>query len=104
MQVAAVAALFSGLDETELVTWIERGWVQPEPDGSTWSFQEIDVARVHLIHDLRRQMGIGDEAIPVLLSLLDQVYELRSRLRAVVRAVDAQPDEVRKAILAAVRR
>jgi chaperone modulatory protein CbpM len=95
-----VTALFSDLQPQELSGWIERGWVQPEGEPSAWMFQEIDVARVHLIHDLRRTMDVGEEAIPVVLSLLDQVYELRGQLRTVLRAVEAQPAEVRDAIWA----
>lgn len=100
MRVQAVAALFSDLDEAELVVWVERGWVRPEPGEPDWVFHDIDVARVRLIHDLRRRMDVNDEALPLVLSLLDQVYDLRSRLRAVMRAVDSQPEDVRRAILA----
>ena len=65
-------------------------------------FQEVDVARVRLIHDMRAIMRIDDETIPMLLSLVDQVYELRGGLRAVLRAVDSQPAPVRDAIHAAL--
>ena len=60
------------------------------------------MARVRLIHDLRRGMDIGEDAIPLVLSLLDQVYELRSRLKSVLHAVEAQPRDVQLAILAAM--
>ena len=103
MQITAVAALFTDLQETELTTWVERGWVQPETAESGWIFQEIDVARVRLIHDLRRSMDVREDTIPLVLSLVDQVYELRGRLRAVQRAVEAQAPELREAILAAIR-
>jgi chaperone modulatory protein CbpM len=98
LQLTAVTALFVDLQAQELTGWIERGWVQPEPADSGWVFQEIDVARVRLIHDLRRDMDVGEDTIPVVLSLLDQVYELRAQLKALLRAVEAQPDEVREAI------
>ena len=98
MQLTTVIAMFSDLPEPELTGWIERGWVQPEPDASGWVFQEIDVARVRLIHDLRRDMDVGEDTIPLVLSLLDQVYGTRARLKAVLRAVEAQPDDVREAI------
>ena len=88
LQLTAVIALFVDLPAQELTGWIERGWV----------FQEIDVARVRLIHDLRRGMDVGEDAIPMVLSLLDQVYDLRARLKAVLNAVEAQPDEVRRAV------
>ena len=85
-----------------MVTWVERGWVVPDADGADLEFHEIDVARVRLIHDLRHGMDVGEDAIPLVLSLLDQVYELRLRLKSVLRAVEAQPTEVQRAILAAV--
>lgn len=102
MDVAAVAALFSDLTQVELITWVERGWVIPDAAGSGFAFHEIDVARVRLIHDLRYGMDIGEDAVPLVLSLLDQVYELRSRLKSMVRAVGAQPHDVQLAILAAI--
>ena len=49
-------------------------------------------------------MDIGEDAVPLVLSLLDQVYELRSRLKSVLHAVEAQPGDVKVAILAAMDR
>jgi chaperone modulatory protein CbpM len=100
MQFTSVAALFVDLPAQELTGWIERGWVQPEADASGWVFQEIDVARVRLIHDLRRGMDVAEDTMPLVLSLLDQVYELRGQLKAMLRAVEAQSPEVRDAIRA----
>jgi chaperone modulatory protein CbpM len=102
MHLTAVVALFSDVDEPELTAWVERGWVRPEQASGGPVFDDIDIARVRLIHDLRGLMRIEDETIPMILSLLDQVYELRTGLRTVLRAVDAQPEPVRRAILAAV--
>jgi chaperone modulatory protein CbpM len=102
MRLTAVVALFSDLAEPELVAWVERGWVRPERSGGDTVFHDIDVARIRLIHDLRSAMQIDDETIPLVLSLLDQVYDLRAGLRAVLRAVNAQPAPVREAILSAI--
>ena len=98
LQFTAVTALFVDLPDQELTGWIERGWVRPESGDAGWVFQEIDIARVRLIHDLRRDMDVGEDTIPVVLSLLDQVYEVRARLKALLRAVEAQPETVRQAI------
>jgi len=100
MRIAAVVAQFDGLRETDVLGWVERGWVRPE-DGSV--FHDIDVARVRLIHELLFRMDLREDAIPLILSLLDQVYELRGSLRTVLRAIETQPDAVRQAILAAMR-
>ncbi len=104
MQITAVAALFADLPVIELTEWVERGWVLPEAAESGWVFHEIDVARVRLIHDLRRDMDVAAETVPLVLSLLDQVYELRGRLRAVMQAVQGQPADVRQAILQSLAR
>jgi chaperone modulatory protein CbpM len=102
MHLTAVVALFSDLGEPELIAWIDRGWVRPEDAVDGPVFHDIDVARIRLIHDLRTAMRIEDETIPMILSLLDQVYDLRAGLRAVLRAVEAQPAPVREAILASI--
>lgn len=103
MRLTAVVALFSDLAEPELVAWVERGWVRPEDAANGPIFHDIDIARVRLIHDLRTAMRIEDETIPLILSLLDQVYDLRAGLRAVLRAVDAQPAPIREAVLSALK-
>ena len=103
MRFTAVAALFPDLPETELHAWVERGWVRPEGAEPDWVFQEIDIARVRLIHDFRHAMAVPEETVPLVLSLLDQVYTLRGQMRAVARAVQGQPEAVRAAIRAALR-
>jgi chaperone modulatory protein CbpM len=103
MHLTAVVALFSDLGETELTAWVERGWVHPDHADNDPVFHDIDIARVRLIHDLRTLMLVEDETIPMILSLLDQVYDLRASLRTVLHAVEAQPEPVRDAILTALR-
>jgi len=119
MRITSVVALFADLPEAELANWVARGWVRPDQGGADrggsdqggpdqdvagWEFHEIDVARVRLIHDLHRAMEIGEETMPVVLSLLDQVYELRGTLRDLLHALETQPAEVRTTVLAALRR
>jgi chaperone modulatory protein CbpM len=100
MRITAVAALFDGLREIDVLTWVERGWVLPE-EGPV--FHDIDVARVRLIHELLFRMDLREDAVPLILSLLDQVYELRGSLHAVMDAIEGQPAQVREAILAGLR-
>ncbi len=103
MPVERILALFPDLEAIELTSWIERRWVRPEPgEGGGWLFQEIDVARVHLIYDLRREIGVGEDLVPLVLSLLDQVYELRRSLKSMRRALDQQPPKIRDAVLEAL--
>ena len=103
MRIEAVIALFPDLDQTELMAWVEQHWVQPErslDDGPV--FRDIDIARVHMIYDLRRRLDVHEETVPLVLSLLDQVYELRRNLKAMTRALDQQSEDVRSAVLRAL--
>ena len=104
MDLLAVAALFSDLEAVELTTWVERGWVQPESTEAGWEFHEIDVARVRLVHDLRRDMDVGEDALPLVLSLLDQVYELRGTLRSLLNELRSQSPELFSTVLASIVR
>ncbi len=103
MRLEAIVTRFPDLEVVELAAWIERGWVRPEPAGpEDWIFQEIDIARIQLIFDLRRDMGVSEDTAPLVLSLIDQVYDLRATLKALTRALEGQPPEVRAALLAAI--
>ena len=91
------------VDATELGRWIDSGWVRPEGEPGDWLFHEVDVARVRLIIEIRQDLALGDEAVPVVLSLLDQLYGLRREFAALCGAVAAQPEATRQAIAAALR-
>jgi len=86
---------------TELRLWVSEGWVTPEEDHS---FAEIDVARVRLVCQLRRDMNVNEDAVPVVLSLLDQLHGLRNELRSLTRALEEQPEEVRRRVASAYRK
>ncbi|MBN8898654.1 MAG: hypothetical protein J0H35_10795, partial [Rhodospirillales bacterium] len=76
----------------------------PAREIQDWEFEEIDIARVRLVYDLRRAMEVQEDTVPLVLSLLDQVYALRAELRSVLRAIDAQPAPVRESLRALLRR
>ncbi len=103
MELDAVAALIGDIQSIELTTWIERGWVRPDAADGGWEFRDIDIARVRLIRALGRDMDVREDAIPLVLSLLDQVYELRGTLRALLSALERQPTDVQAALLAPLR-
>lgn len=93
-----------GLERRELVRWVENRWVLPERHAETWVFHEVDVARVELIFDIRRDFAIDDEAMGLVLGLLDQVYNLRRQMRRLCDAVSTQPPDVQEAIRRALPR
>jgi len=87
------------ISRVEVEQWVAAGWVRPAGDVPE---SKTDEARLRLVADLRREMGIDNEAIPVILSLIDQVHGLRRQLRRVGEAIEAQPDSVRRRIVAAL--
>ncbi|MGH2928505.1 MAG: hypothetical protein ACRDL8_09905 [Solirubrobacteraceae bacterium] len=99
MRIDAVTALFADLGTAELRLWVERGWVIPDRAGEAWEFHDIDVARVRLVRTLRREMEMGEESLPVVLSLLDRLYDARGVLHRLLAAIERQPPELRTALL-----
>lgn len=90
------------LDEAELIGWIERRWVRPEAAAGGYLFRDVDVARVRLIVEIRRECAVDDEALELVLSLLDQIYRLRRQLKALSGAVATQPAEIQERIIGAL--
>ena len=76
-----LCARFATLSPEDLQRWIAEGHVRGEAAEGTLCFREIDVERVRLILELRDELAVNDDALPVVLSLLDQLYALRRRLR-----------------------
>lgn len=87
----------------ELRLWVSEGWIRPARGAGGPVFDELDVARIRLVCDLRKEMSLPNDAVPVVLSLLDQIHGLRRELRGLAEAVDEQPGETRQAIIAALK-
>lgn len=88
---------------SELSAWIEQHWVLPvEVDGNLL-FDDTDVARVKLIAELRNDLGVNEDAIPVVLRLLDQVYGLRRALADLNEAIQSLPESAQDQLRAHLR-
>ncbi|SUE45062.1 chaperone modulator CbpM [Roseomonas gilardii] len=93
--VTTVLQQVRGLDEQTLRRWIAQEWVRPARRGEDPVFEEIDIARLHLILELRDQMEVGETAMPVVLSLLDQLHASRRHMRRLCEMLDAAGPEDR---------
>lgn len=69
--------------------WVDEGWLAPSRATGKWTFSEIDLARTRLIQDLTRDLGVNDEGIPIILSLVDQLLGLRRALGGLLVALKA---------------
>jgi chaperone modulatory protein CbpM len=89
-----------GLNPDDLRRWIDNAWVRPDGEPPHYQFQDIDVARLRLIVELRDDLGLDEAAMPVVLSLLDQLYETRRQMRRLCAVLEsAVPDDLRLRIL-----
>lgn len=70
--------------------WVSAGWLVPHQSGPDQQFSEVDLARAHLIRDLRG-LGANDESIPVILDLVDQLHGVRRLLQEVLSTIKDRP-------------
>ncbi len=89
-----------GLHAPDLERWIANDWVRPARESGAYLFHDIDVARVQLICELRSEMQIDEEVLPVVLSLLDQLYGARRQMRELAAALELLAShELRQALV-----
>ncbi len=89
-----------GLTRIELESWLDQSWIRPRTVGDELVFDEVDEARVALIVELRSDFMVNDEALGVVLSLLDQLYAARRILKSVEDMLEALPEPMRDEIRA----
>jgi chaperone modulatory protein CbpM len=68
-----------GVERPVLIHFIEEEWLVPAERTEEPLFDEEDLARARLIVELREAFGVNDEAVPIILHLLDQLYFIRGR-------------------------
>lgn len=93
-----VVAAVDSLSLRRLRLWVREGWIVPSAGERGPLFDEVDMARIRLVCQLKDDLAIPHDTLPVVLSLMDQVHGLRRELRALARAVDREPEEVRRRI------
>jgi chaperone modulatory protein CbpM len=84
----------------ELTIWVERRWVLPARSGVELFFSDIDRARLRMIVEFRRDLAIDDEAMPVILDLVDRLHAAHMQLHRVVEAIAELPAPERARVLA----
>ena len=95
-----IEQLNDAIDRATLENYIARAWIKPVSHEKHWYFEEIDIARVRLVHNLHEDMMVNEEAMDIVLSLLDQVYSHRDKMRRIMKAIEGQPHAVQKEIFA----
>ena len=93
-----ILVLVERISSVQLRHWIEEDWVRPVRSGGEALFSEADIARIRLIDTLVHELEVGQEAVPIILSLIDQVHDLRNEMRRLAEAIDAHPGDLRASL------
>lgn len=100
IDIEIVVTRLPGLRRQDLERWIANEWVRPENRAGRYLFRDIDVARARLIKELRDDLNLAEDALPVVLSLLDQLYDARRQMRKLSDALgQTASDELRKNLM-----
>ena len=97
-----VVEQIEALQRSDLDAWISEELIAPDEDAGAVVFSEMEYARIRLICTLRYELEIEADTLPVVLSLVDQLYQTRQHLLKLTAAVTAQDNSVQTAILAAI--
>ena len=88
----------------QLTVWIDADLVRPTLVDDGPRFSQMDCARLELICDLFEAFDLEEDALSVILSLLDQLHGVRTELRSLALAIAAEPEDVQKRIKTALQR
>jgi chaperone modulatory protein CbpM len=98
-----IIVLVEGVSTRQLRMWASEAWVCPTMDVPA-KYSDTDIARVRLLDLLTNQLEVGDEAVPIILSLIDQIHDLRHQMQVVAAAIDAHPGDLSAQLLEIVRK
>ena len=104
MRVDDLVAAIAALQRSDLEAWIRDELVVPRQEAGALLFTDMECARVRLICTLRYELEIDTDTLPIVLSLIDQLYDTRQRLLSLTAAMTAQDKTVQAAIIAALER
>ena len=91
------------LYDEHLDRYIRAGVVVPVQSSSGPLFRELDLARLNLVVELTEGYHLDEEALAMVMSLVDQLHGLRGDMRAILDAVAREPAETRVRLKAAIR-
>lgn len=90
-----VVAAIARLTQQQLVSFVDARIVSPIQTADGPVYRQIDLVRIELLCDLTEQFELKDDALAVVISLIDQLHGVRAELQAVLDVIAAEPAEVR---------
>ena len=92
--VSAVA----NLTRKRLISFVEAEIIVPVQSDAGHVYRHIDIARIELLCDLSEHFDLQDDALGIVISLVDQLHGVRAELRCVLDAVEQEKSDVRNRI------
>lgn len=99
-----VVAILDDLNLARLRAFVTAHVVTPVVTPQGDAYTDADLARLQLLCDLSEVYDLPPDALPMVMSLIDQLNTARGDMRALIQAVATEPDEVRGRIGKSVRR
>ncbi|MBI6628259.1 hypothetical protein [Pontibaca salina] len=90
------------LTESQLTTFIQAEIITPVQTDSGPAFREIDVARLNLLCELSDEFDLNEDALGMIMSLVDQLHSARRDLRNIVTALKRENTDVQRRIASAL--
>jgi chaperone modulatory protein CbpM len=94
-----VVARIERLTIRDLRSWVREGWVRPAQGEDGPFFDDLDIARVRLLCDLRKDMALSGDTIPVILLLIDRLHKSQREFRMLQQALEEQSEDLHRAVL-----
>lgn len=98
-----VIAAVPRLTAPVLARYVEARLIWPVQSERGPVYRRVDIARLELLTDLTEGMDLSEDALEIVMRLIDQLHAARADLRSVLAAIASQPREVRETLGAAVR-
>jgi chaperone modulatory protein CbpM len=88
-------AMVARLTHARLASFVQARIVAPTHAESGLVYRRLDIVRMELLCELSDQFDLEDDALGVVISLIDQLHGVRAELKAVVDAIAQEPAAVR---------
>ena len=103
MRIDDLVEAIADLQRADLEDWLRQELISARREQDTLCFSDSECARVRLISTLRYELDVDTDTLPMVLSLVDQLYETRQRLLSLGAAVARQDRQIQDAIMSALR-
>jgi chaperone modulatory protein CbpM len=94
----------SRLDHARLTRFVHAEMIRPADAGGRMVYRQVDIARIELLCDLSDDFELDDEALGIVMDLVDQLHSTRRDLVVLMQALAEETDEVRARVLRRIQR